>query len=174
VFDFTDAAKPVEIAFFDRGPIDAKQLVTGGYWSTYWYNGFIYGTEIARGVDVFALKPSEYLTENEIAAALAAKVETFNAQDQARIVWPADPVVARAYLDQLNRTKGIHAERAAAVTAAVDRAATLKAGKDGAVADQLDALAKQVESDAAAATPADAARLRALGATLKGVAAAHR
>ena len=174
VFDFTDAAKPVEIAFFDRGPIDAKQLVTGGYWSTYWYNGFIYGTEIARGVDVFALKPSEYLTQNEIDAALAVKVKTFNAQDQARVVWPAEPVVARAYLDQLNRTKGIQAERAATVTAAVDRAATLKAGKDGAVADQLDALAKQVESDAAAASPADAARLRALGATLKGVAAAHR
>ncbi|MDH4065232.1 MAG: DUF305 domain-containing protein, partial [Acidobacteriota bacterium] len=55
VFDFTDSAKPVEIAFFDRGPLDAKKLITGGYWSTYWYNGYIYGTEIARGIDVFRL-----------------------------------------------------------------------------------------------------------------------
>src|SRR4029077_9334448 len=39
VFDFTASAKPVEIAFFDRGPIDAKTLILGGYWSAYWYNG---------------------------------------------------------------------------------------------------------------------------------------
>ena len=69
VFDFTDSAHPVEIAFFDRGPLDAKQLITGGYWSTYWYNGSIYGSEIARGLDVFRLKSSEYLSQNEIAAA---------------------------------------------------------------------------------------------------------
>jgi hypothetical protein len=174
VFDFTDAEKPVEIAFFDRGPLDAKRLITGGYWSTYWYNGFIYGTEIARGIDVFALKPSEYLTQNEIDAALLARVKTFNAQDQARVVWPADPAVARAYLDQLNRTKGIQAERAAAVIAAVERASKVRSGKDAAVADQLDALAKQVDGDAGSASPADAARLRALAATLTGVAAVHR
>ena len=174
VFDFTEAEKPVEIAFFDRGPLDAKQLITGGYWSTYWYNGFIYGTEIARGIDVFALKASEYLTQNEIDAALLARVKTFNAQDQARVVWPADPAVARAYLDQLDRTKGIQAERAAAVIAAVERASKVRSGKDAAVADQLDALAKQVDSDAGSASPADAARLRALAATLTGVAAALR
>ena len=62
VFDFTDAAKPVEIAFFDRGPIDGKNLITAGFWSTYWYNGYIYGTEIARGIDVFKLTPSDFLT----------------------------------------------------------------------------------------------------------------
>jgi hypothetical protein len=174
VFDFTDAARPVEIAFFDRGPLDAKQLLTGGYWSTYWYNGFIYGTEIARGIDVFALKPSQYLTQNEIDAAQLVKVKTFNAQDQTRVGWPADPVVARAYLDQLKRTNGIQADRAAAVTAAVERASKLKSGKDRAVADELETLAKQVEGDAASASLADAARLRGLGATLTGVAAAHR
>ena len=69
VFDFTDSTKPVEIAYFDRGPIDAKQLITGGYWSTYWYNGHIYGSEIARGLDVFKLMPSEHLSQNEIDAA---------------------------------------------------------------------------------------------------------
>ena len=69
VFDFTDSTKPVEIAYFDRGPIDAKNLITGGYWSTYWYNGRIYGSEISRGIDIFRLLPSEHLTQNEIDAA---------------------------------------------------------------------------------------------------------
>ena len=75
VFDFTDSANPVEIAFFDRGPIDAKQLVSGGYWSTYWYNGHIYGAEIARGIDVFRLKPSEHLSQNEIDAATLVRID---------------------------------------------------------------------------------------------------
>ena len=107
VFDFTDSANPVEIAFFDRGPVDPKQLITAGYWSTYWYNGHIYGTEIARGIDVFRLKPSAYLSENEIAAAVLVHATGFNAQQQTRITWPASTLVARAYLDQLARTKGI-------------------------------------------------------------------
>ena len=174
VFDFTDAVKPREIAFFDRGPLDARQLITGGFWSTYWYNGFIYGTEIARGIDVFALVASDVLTQNEIDAALLVKARAFNAQSQPRVVWPAEPVVARAYLDQLNRTKGIQAERAAAVTAALERASRRTSGTDGAVADALNALAKQLDADGAAAPPADAARLRALAATLTGVAAAQR
>ena len=92
--------------------IDAKQLITGGYWSTYWYNGHIYGTEIARGLDVFRLTPSEHLTQNEIDAATSVRVDGFNAQQQTRIVWPASSVVARAYLDQLTRTKAIQPERA--------------------------------------------------------------
>lgn len=89
VMDFTDSANPVEIAYFDRGPIDAKQLIVGGYWSTYWYKGHIYGTEITRGVDVFALTPSEHLTEAEIAAAKAAKYPDgrFNPQTQTRVTW---------------------------------------------------------------------------------------
>ena len=89
VMDFTDSANPKEIAYFDRGPIDAKQMVLGGYWSTYWYKGHIYGTEITRGIDVFALKPSEHLTEAEIAAAKAATYENdrFNPQTQTRVTW---------------------------------------------------------------------------------------
>ena len=39
VVDFTDAAHPKEIAFFDRGPVDAKNLIFAGVWSAYWYNG---------------------------------------------------------------------------------------------------------------------------------------
>ena len=106
VFDFTDSANPVEIAFFDRGPLDAKNLIIGGYWSTYWYNGNIYGSEIARGIDVFRLLPSDYLSQNEIDAATLVRREEFNAQQQPKVTWPATAVVARAYVDQLNRTQG--------------------------------------------------------------------
>ncbi|QDH33523.1 DUF305 domain-containing protein [Porphyrobacter sp. YT40] len=89
VMDFTDSANPKEVAYFDRGPIDTKQMVLGGYWSVYWYDGFIYGTEISRGIDVFALKPSDFLTEAEIAAAEAAKYQDnrFNPQTQTRVTW---------------------------------------------------------------------------------------
>ncbi len=171
VFDFTDAARPVEIAFFDRGPIDAKQLITGGYWSTYWYNGAIYGSEIARGVDVFKLKASEYLTQNEIDAASMVRLDELNTQQQARIVWPATSVVARAYIDQLTRSRGIQPERARTLKAALDHADGLQTGKEknaAAVLDGLEALAAQLESDAGAASGRDAARLRALAATVKG------
>jgi uncharacterized protein (DUF305 family) len=89
VMDFTDSANPKEVAYFDRGPIDAKQMVLGGYWSVYWYRGHIYGTEISRGIDVFTLKPSEHLTKAEIAAAESAKYEDnrFNPQTQTRVTW---------------------------------------------------------------------------------------
>ncbi|XUU61724.1 DUF305 domain-containing protein [Erythrobacter sp. HA6-11] len=96
VIDFTDSANPVEIAYFDRGPVNEDQLVTGGYWSAYWYNGRIYATEITRGLDVFALEPSEFLSAEEIAAAEAAQFEgkLFNPQTQTQITWP-DEIVAR-------------------------------------------------------------------------------
>ncbi|MGH7515710.1 MAG: LVIVD repeat-containing protein, partial [Gemmatimonadales bacterium] len=168
VFDFTDSAKPVEIAFFDRGPIDAKQLITGGFWSAYWYNGHIYGSEIARGMDVFSLKPSEYLSQNEIDAASLVRSGEFNPQEQEKISWPAGAVVARAYLDQLNRSRGITAERARAVKSAIDRMDGLRSAKDKTAAlGQLDAVTAQLETDAAAASGHDAARLRALAETIK-------
>jgi uncharacterized protein (DUF305 family) len=96
VMDFTDSAAPKEIAYFDRGPIDTKQMVVGGYWSTYWYKGHIYGTEITRGIDVFALAPSAHLTEAEIAAAKGAKYEDnrFNPQTQTRVTWDAAAIEA--------------------------------------------------------------------------------
>lgn len=96
VIDFTDSTNPFEIAYFDRGPVDEDQLITGGYWSAYWYNGRIYGTEIARGLDVFKLEPSEFLTAEEIAAAEAANMgAVFNPQTQVPVTWPAD-VAAKA------------------------------------------------------------------------------
>jgi uncharacterized protein (DUF305 family) len=108
VIDFTNTSEPQEIAFFDRGPIHDERLVVGGYWSTYWYNGKIYGTEIIRGLDVLALEPSEFLTENELAAALLADMgDVFNPQQQFQVSWPAEPVVALAYLDQFSRDGGL-------------------------------------------------------------------
>jgi hypothetical protein len=177
VFDFTDSTTPVEIAFFDRGPVDARQLITAGYWSTYWYNGAIYGSEIARGIDVFRLKPSEFLTQNEIDAASLVRVEELNTQEQQKVAWPASSVVARAYIDQLTRTKAIEPQRVRDVKSALDKADSLRSGQEksaGATLDQLDALAAQLEKDAAAATGRDADRLKALAATLKGRAAKLR
>lgn len=112
IFDFTDSANPVEIAYFDRGPVDEEHLILGGYWSAYWHEGRIFATEIARGLDVFELTPSDYLSANEIAAASFRNPDTlFNPQLQRRIEWPAEPVVARAYLDQLRRAAAIAASR---------------------------------------------------------------
>jgi len=177
VFDFTDAAHPVEIAFFDRGPIDGKQLVSGGYWSAYWYNGQIYGSEIARGLDVFRLKPSDHLSQNEIDAATLVRSEETNTQLQTRIVWPASAPVALAYVDQLARAKRMPGDRARAVKSALERADGVRTGDSkaaAAAAEQLDTLAKQFDADAGAASGADAMRLKALAATLKGRAAKLR
>lgn len=98
VMDFTDSANPVEIAYFDRGPISEEQVVVGGYWSSYWYNGRIYGTEITRGLDVFALEPSEFLTAPEIAAAEAASYANtrFNPQTQTQVIWTEADIEAAA------------------------------------------------------------------------------
>lgn len=123
VFDFTDSSNPREIAFFDRGPVDAEELILGGYWSAYWFEGLIYGTEIARGFDVFELLPSDFISENEIAAAsLRSSGGTFNAQRQEQHVWPAEPVVARAYLDQLLRSEVVTSDRAEDLSAALSDA----------------------------------------------------
>ena len=109
VFDFTDTANPIEIAYFDRGPIDEEELITGGYWSAYWYRGRVYGTEIVRGLDTLKMIPSDFLSANEIAAAsLKLDDDVFNPQTQLAVRWPAHPVVARAYMDQLER--GSHLE----------------------------------------------------------------
>jgi hypothetical protein len=164
VFDFTDSAHPVEIAYFDRGPIDAKELITGGYWSGYWYNGHIYGSEIARGIDIFRLLPSPFLTQNEIDAAAAIRSDEFNPQEQPRIMWPATPTVARAYLDQLNRDKALPQARAAAIKSALDRA---DKSRTPASAKELTTLADDVSTAASSASGRDTQRMQALAETLK-------
>ena len=166
VFDFTDSANPVEIAYFDRGPIDAKNLITGGYWSAYWYNGNIYGAEIARGIDVFRLQPSEYLSENELAAANLVRFEEFNSQQQPKVTWPPSFLVAKAYLDQMTRAKTIDTARATALQAALDRGDT-RAGRAAATLDELDKMAAQLEADAATPGAKDAARMKAMAAAIK-------
>ena len=171
VFDFTDSAHPVEIAYFDRGPIDAKQLIIGGYWSAYYYNGFIYASEIARGLDVFRLIPSEYLTQNEIDAAALVGPGEVNVQEQQRVDWPASGVVARAYVDQLERKRALTAERLRTIRAALDRA---DAGNGTAAVQELDAIAGQVEREAGTKSGVDAKRLQLLAATLKARAAKLR
>ncbi len=170
VFDFTDSANPVEIAFFDRGPIDGTQLILAGHWSAYWSNGFIYGSEIGRGVDVLRLKASEHLTQSEIDAAALVKTKEINTQRQQRVVWPETSVVARAYVDQLARGKAIPRARADAVRAALDRAD----GGAKSAAGELDTIAAQLKSDSSAASERDRARLQSLASTLKGVTASLR
>ena len=122
VFDWTEAAHPKEIAFFDRGPMDSTKLVGAGSWSAYWYNGYIVSSEIARGLDIFELTPNSLLTQNEIDAAKLVHFDYLNAQDQQKLVWPASFVVARAYVDQLARSKGLPAQRITATRDALTRA----------------------------------------------------
>ena len=172
VIDFTDSANPVEIAYFDRGPINADTLIIGGFWSAYWYDGKIYGTEILRGLDVLSLVPSEYLTENEIAAAaLADDGGVFNPQQQFRVGWPDEPVVVRAYLDQLQRGDDISVSMATDIYAALDRAgARLDDGRrDADLAVRLESLAAELRTESDDIVTQ--ARMDALAETLGGIAA---
>ncbi len=163
VFDFTDPSTPVEIAYFDRGPLDAKRLITGGYWSAYWYNGYVYGAEMARGLDVFRLTPGPHLSEDELEAARLVQAQHFNVQHQDRITWPAHPAVGRAYVAQLERSGTLSTRQAGAIRAWL--AQDTPAG-----APKLVALLKQ---DAAKASGVDASRLAALASTIEALAAAR-
>lgn len=176
VFDFTDSANPMEIAFFDRGPIHPDRFVMGGFWSAYWYRGYIYGTEIARGLDVLELLPSEYLTANEIAAASAVAPAAFNAQQQREIAWPVRPVVARAYLDQLDRSSALSAARLTELSELLDRVEGVGSGNDPEAAAALTAAAGTLESAGAAAEAGGRTeqRLRALAGVLTDLAARLR
>jgi hypothetical protein len=168
VFDFTDPANPFEIAFFDRGPISDSELLTGGYWSTYWYNGMVYGSAIVRGFDVLRLLPSEYLSENELAAAKLVRFGEFNPQHQPVKRWPPAFVVAKAYLDQLERGQGLSSTRIAALRGELDRLEAMSAG--AARTEALTRLARQLDSEAR--TASDASRVRALADSLRDLAGA--
>ncbi len=165
VMDFTDAAHPFEMAYFDRGPLDGTKRGLGGYWSVYWYNGYIYGSEIARGVDVFKLVPSKFITQNEIDAANQVHFDELNVQNQPKIVWPANFVVARAYVDQLARSGALAPARIAGLNALMTQVE--RSNPDQKEVVQLKATAADLDKDAAVAkTPADAQRLRALAAII--------
>jgi hypothetical protein len=158
IFDFTDSSNPVEIAYFDRGPISATELIGGGYWSSYWYNGYIYASEIDRGFDVFELTPSQHMTQNEIDAANLIRYEEFNAQHQPKVTWPAVPVVARAYIDQLVRSNGITVQRATELRQALDRFEGATDGARAGAAAYLGQLAGGVDAEARGARGADRAQ----------------
>jgi hypothetical protein len=157
VVDFTDAEHPVEIAYFDRGPIDPNMLVLGGDWSAYWYNGHVYGSEIARGLDIFELTPTKFLSQNEIDAAKSVRVSELNVQNQQKIEWPRTLVVAKAYIDQLERSQALAADQITTLRQAIDK-------KD---MSKLKSMAQSVQQSAAGKSAADSARLNALAEILK-------
>jgi hypothetical protein len=166
IVDFTDAMHPFEIAYFDRGPIDPKMLVLGGDWSAYWYNGHIYGSEIARGLDVFELTPTKFLTQNEIDAAKAVRVSELNVQNQQKIEWPEKLVVAKAYVDQLSRSQALPADKITALQKAIQSAESSHMSKDTLA--KLKSMAPSLAKDASSAkSPADSARLHALAEILE-------
>jgi hypothetical protein len=164
LFDFTDPAHATEIAYFDRGPMDSTKMEMAGSWSAYWYNGYIYSTEISRGLDVLELRPSAQLTQNEIDAAKLVKLAYQNVQDQQRLTWPATFVVARAYLDQLERSKGLATDRIGAARSILARA---ERGSRAARQSMLRTLATDLERDGTRA--ADGAKVRALAAVVRGI-----
>lgn len=165
IVDFTDPSHPFEIAYFDRGPIDPKMLILGGLWSAYWYNGYIYGSEIARGLDVFELTPTKFLTQNEIEAAKTVHVSELNVQNQQKLEWPSTLVVAKAYVDQIERSQALTVKKIAGLRKAIQAAESSHMNK-GKVK-KLAGMAPDLEKSAAAASPTDAARLHALAEVLK-------
>ena len=169
VVDFSDPDRPVEIAYFDRGPVNADTLVMGGSWGAYYWNGYIYSSELARGLDVLELVPSEHLSQNEIHAAKLARMEEYNPQAQPRVTWPAAFPVVRSYLDQLVRNRGLPRARTDAIATALINAerASVSARRD-----QLNRLAAQLDRDTSSA--ADAARVKAMAAAVRELARARR
>jgi hypothetical protein len=183
VIDFTDPDHPFEIAYFDRGPVDpppapgdtanaaiSRQRGTiGGSWGAYYWNGYIYSSELARGFDVLELVPTDKLSANEIAAAKLVRMTEYNPQSQPKVEWPAAFPVVRSYLDQLVRNEGLPRARTTAISNAL-AAAERQTG--AARSRSLTTLAAQVDKDVAGAK--DAARVRAMAAAIRELAAASR
>ncbi|HVZ78676.1 MAG TPA: hypothetical protein VG818_11905 [Gemmatimonadaceae bacterium] len=166
VFDWTDAKNPHEIAYFDRGPVDSTRMAMGGSWSAYWYNGVIVSSEIARGLDVFELTPSQYLTQNELDAARSAHLDYLNVQGQPKYTWPTTFSLVRAYVDQLERSGGLSSSRIASVREALDGAEKESGAKRRSA---LSKLGKQLHSEANGSS--DAAKVHLLAGTVDKLAA---
>ncbi len=167
VFDWTDAAHPREIAFFDRGPADSTRMAMGGSWSAYWYNGVIVSSEIARGLDIFELTASAFISQNEIDAAKSVHFDYLNTQGQPKLVWPPTFALARAYVDQLQRSNGLAADRITAVRQALTSAETASGAQRR---DALTQLAMQLDGNATASP--DASKVRTLAVAVRDLAAA--
>jgi hypothetical protein len=165
IFDWTDPTHPVEIAFHDRGPVNPNRMEMAGSWSVYWYNGLIVSSEIARGLDIFELTPSEALSQNEIDAARSVRFEQLNSQGQPQFVWPHTFSLARAYVDQLERHRGLSAGRIASIREALDDAE----GRSGrGRSSVLGSLASELDRDAQRSL--DAAKVRTLADAVRGLA----
>lgn len=169
VFDWTNPKDAREIAYFDRGPMDSTRMVLGGYWSTYWYNGAIVGSEIGRGLDVFELTPSPYLSQNEIDAAKTVHFDYLNVQGQPKIVWPASFALARAYIDQLERSNGLAAAR---IQNARQALKTAEAASGSQRRTALTRLASQLKSDTQSAP--ESAKVQTLASAVSALAIASR
>ncbi len=169
VFDWTDAKNPKEIAFHDRGPVDSTRLEGGGSWSVYWYNGVMVSSEISRGLDIFELMPSGFISQNEIAAAKSVRQDYLNTQGQQKLVWPPSFALARAYVDQLERSKGLETGRISAVREALNGAEKASGAKRR---EALTQLAVRLDDDAAGA--GDPAKIRTLTGAVRELANASR
>jgi hypothetical protein len=169
VFDWTDAAHPKEIAYYDRGPMDSTKLVDAGSWSAYWYNGVIVSSEISRGLDIYELRPSGLISQNEIDAAKSVHFDFLNVQDQPKLVWPASFALARAYVDQLERSNGLAGGRISAIRAALSGAEKASGTPRR---EALAQLATQLDGDVRGSS--DAAKVRLLSAAVTALAAAQR
>jgi hypothetical protein len=169
LFDWTDVSHPKEIGFFDRGPNDGTRLVSGGSWSAYWYNGYIYSSEILRGLDVIELLPSGLITKNELDAAKTVQVPFLNVQDQQKYVWPPSFALARAYVDQLERSNGLTAARITDI-----RSQLTAAEKQSAAARRtsLTQLAAQLNGDSAGSS--DGSKVKMLASAVGDLANASR
>ena len=166
IMDFTDAKNPMEIAYFDRGAIDPKMLILGGSWSAYWYNGQIYSSEIARGLDIFELTPSKNLTQNEIDAAKSVQVAELNVQNQQKITHSNKLVVAKAYIDQLERSNSLSAEQISNLRDAIQKAESSNLNNKD--VKKLKSFASSLEKNAEMTkNSADSLRLRGLAGILK-------
>jgi len=144
VFDWTDAKNPKEIAFFDRGPADSTRMAMGGSWSVYWYNGSIVSSEIARGLDIAELTPSEFISQNEIDAAKTVHLDYLNAQGQPQFVWPPSFALVRSFVDQLERNKCLSADRISSIRQSLNGAERAPVAQRR---DQLNAIATQLDAD---------------------------
>ncbi|MEO8910141.1 MAG: hypothetical protein ABI408_07935 [Gemmatimonadaceae bacterium] len=169
VFDWTDSRNPREIAYFDRGPMDSTRMVMAGAWSSYWYNGVIVSSEIARGLDIFELTPSQYLSQNEIDAAKSVHLDYLNTQGQPKLVWPPTFALARAYVDQLERSNGLSGARVSAVRQALTNAESASGAQRSAALTQL---ATQLNADVSGST--DSARVKWLAGAVRDLASASR
>ena len=158
----------MEIAFHDRGPVNAEWQGSGGSWSVYWYNGIIVNSEISRGLDIFELVPSAVLTQNEIDAAKTVRLDYLNAQEQPQFVWPTTFALARAYTDQLERSNGLAAARVGAVRQALTSA---ERASGAARREALTRLAGELDGEASSSY--DAQKVRMLAGTVRDLASSR-